>query len=104
MPSHYIFDSKLSKYMDTSDNFRQSNRELGIRRLMAINLLKRLESSVNSFSLTLQRIYDLITTTISAINSFEKNGAANIDMYEMSDDDLDIDDSNTDFTVGKKLR
>ena len=104
MPSHYIFDSKLSKYMDTSDNFRQSNRELGIRRLMAINLLKRLESSVNSFSLTLQRIYDLITTTISAINSFEKNGAANIDMYEMSDDDLDIDDSNTDFSVGKKVK
>lgn len=104
MPSHYIFDSKLSKYMDTSDNFRQSNRELGIRRLMAINLLKRLESSVNSFSLTLQRIYDLITTTISAINSFEKNGAANIDMYEISDDDLDIDDSNTDFTVGKKVK
>ena len=104
MPSHYIFESKLSKYMDTSDNFRQSNRELGIRRLMAINLLKRLESSVNSFSLTLQRIYNLITTTINAINAFEKHGAADLDMYEMTDDDLDIDDSNTDFTVGKKVK
>ena len=104
MPSHYIFDSKLSKYMDISDNFRQSNRELGIRRLMAINLLKRLESSVNSFSLTLQRIYDLINATINAINTFEKNGEAKLDMYEMSDDDLDIDDSNTDFTVGKKVK
>jgi len=104
MPSHYIFESKLSKYMDTSDNFRQSNRELGIRRLMAINLLKRLESSVNSFSLTLQRILDLITTTINAINTFEKHGAADLDMYEMTDDDLDIDDSNTDFTVGKKVK
>lgn len=104
MPSHYIFESKLSKYMDTSDNFRQSNRELGIRRLMAINLLKRLESSVNSFSLTLQRILDLITTTINAINAFEKHGAANLDMYEMTDDDFDIDDSNTDFTVGKKVK
>ena len=104
MPSHYIFESKLSKYMDTSDNFRQSNRELGIRRLMAINLLKRLESSVNSFSLTLQRIYTLINSTINAINAFEKHGAADLDMYEMSDDDLDIDDSNTDFTVGKKVK
>ncbi len=104
MPSHYIFDSKLSKYMDISDNFRQSNRELGIRRLMAINLLKRLESSVNSFSLTLQRIYDLINNTINAINAYEKHGAANVDMYEMSEDDLDIDDSNTDFTVGKKVK
>jgi len=104
MPSHYIFESKISKYMDTSDNFRQSNRELGIRRLMAINLLKRLESSVNSFSLTLQRIYSLINSTIKAINDYEKHGAANLDMYEMSDDDLDIDDSNTDFTVGKKVK
>lgn len=104
MPSHYIFDSKKSKYMDENDNFRQSNRELGIRRLMAINLLKRLESSVNSFSLTLQRIYTLINTTINAINAFEKTGAADIDMYEMSEDDLDFDDSNAEFTVGKKVQ
>lgn len=104
MPSHYIQDSKRYKYMDENDNFRQSNRELGIRRLMAINLLKRLESSVNSFSLTLQRIYGLINTTIDAINAFEKHGVAKLDMYEMTDDDLDIDDSNTDFTVGKKVK
>ena len=104
MPSHYIFDSKLSKYMDENDNLRQSNRELGIRRLMSINLLKRLESSVNSFSLTLQRIYEQITDTINSINEFEKSGKADIDMYEMSDTDLDFDDSNTDFTVGKKVR
>ena len=104
MPSHYIFESKLSKYMDMGDNFRQSNRELGIRRLMAINLLKRLESSVHSFLLTLQRIFALINTTINEINLFEKNGSANLDMYEISDDDLDIEDSNTDFVVGKKVR
>ncbi|MBR1431832.1 helicase-related protein [Ruminococcus sp.] len=104
MPSHYIFDSKLSKYMDVDDNFKQSNRELGIRRLMAINLLKRLESSVNSFSLTLERIYKLINDTITAINNYEAHGSANIDAYEVSDDDLDIDDENTEFTVGKKVR
>lgn len=104
MPSHYIFESKISKYMDENDNFRQTNRELGIRRLMAINLLKRLESSVNSFLLTLQRIYGLINTTINSINAFEKYGTANLDIYEVSDDDLDIDDSNTDFTVGKKAQ
>lgn len=104
MPSHYIFESKISKYMDINDNFRQSNRELGIRRLMAINLLKRLESSVNSFLLTLQRIYELINNTIDAINNFEKYGNTQFDMYEFSDDDLDIEDSNTDFTVGKKVK
>ncbi|WP_044973205.1 helicase-related protein [Ruminococcus sp. HUN007] len=104
MPSHYIFESKLSKYMDVSDNFRQSNRELGIRRLMAINLLKRLESSVNSFALTLQRIHSLIDSTIKSINSFEEYGTGNLNAYEMSDEDFDIDDSNTDFMVGKKIK
>ena len=104
MPSHYIFASKISKYMDENDNFRQSNRELGIRRLMAINLLKRLESSVNSFSLTLQRIDELINTTIDKINAYEKYGTVQLDMYEITENDLDIDDSNTDFTVGKKVK
>ena len=104
MPSHYIFESKISKYMDKNDNFRQSNRELGIRRLMAINLLKRLESSVNSFSLTLQRIDELMHTTINTINAYEKHEAVTLDMYEISENDLDIDDSNTDFTVGKKVK
>ena len=104
MPSHYIFESKIAKYMDVNDNFRQSNRELGIRRLMAINLLKRLESSVNSFSLTLQRIFELIDGTINAIDHFEKHGNGKIEAFEISDDDLDIDDSNTDFTVGNKVK
>ena len=104
MPSHYIFESKISKYMDENDNFRQTNRELGIRRLMAINLLKRLESSVNSFSLTLQRIDELIHTTINAINAYERHETVNLDMYDISENDLDMDDSNTDFTVGKKVK
>lgn len=105
MPSHYIFDSKKSKYMDENDNFRQSNRELGIRRLMAINLLKRLESSVNSFSLTLQRIYKLISSTIATINEYEKKqGFSELGVYDITDDDFDMDDSNADFTVGKKVR
>ena len=34
--------------------FTQANREQGIRRLTAINLMKRMESSVHSFNLTLK--------------------------------------------------
>ena len=73
--------------------------------MMSINLLKRLESSVNSFQLTLQRIKSLINGTIDAINQFDKYGKADIDMYEASDNDFDMDDANTDyFTVGKKVK
>lgn len=87
------------------DNLTQTGREEGIRRLMSINLLKRLESSVNSFQLTLQRIRTLIEDTIKAIDCFEKYGNVELDMYEASDMDLDIDDGNTEyFTVGKKIK
>ena len=108
-PSNYIFSSKLSKYMDLThnkgNNLTQQGREQGIQRLMSINLLKRLESSVYSFKLTLTRILELIRNTIKAIDDFEQYGSANLDMYEASDSDFDMEDSNTDFfTVGKKVK
>lgn len=108
-PSNYIFPSKIQKYIDLThnkgDNLTQTGREEGIRRLMSINLLKRLESSVNSFQLTLKRIKALIEGTIKAIDDFEKYGAADIDMYEASDSEFDMDDGNTEyFTVGKKVK
>lgn len=108
-PSNYIFPSKMQKYIDLThnkgDNLTQTGREEGIRRLMSINLLKRLESSVNSFQLTLQRMKALIDNTIEAINRFEKYGNADIDMYEATDSEWDMDDGNTEyFTVGKKVK
>ena len=66
---------------------------------MSINLLKRLESSVFSFNLTLSRIRELITKTIDAINRFEKYGVSDLDMSEASDNDFDMDDGNTDYLL-----
>ena len=108
-PSNYIFPSKLQKYMDLTHNkvanLTQTGREEGIRRLMSINLLKRLESSVNSFQLTLKRIKASIDDTIEAINCFEQHGDTDFKIYEGSDSEWDMDDMNTEyFSVGKKVR
>ena len=108
-PSAYIFPSKMQKYIDLThhkgNNLTQSGREEGIRRLMSVNLLKRLESSVLSFRLTLERIRNLIMETIEGITQYEKYGEANIDMYEADSDDFDMEDQNTDyFTVGRKVK
>ncbi|NCU26212.1 DEAD/DEAH box helicase [Candidatus Nomurabacteria bacterium] len=108
-PSTYIFPSKMQKYIDLThnkeNNLTQSGREEGIRRLMSVNLLKRLESSVASFRLTLDRIRALIVKTIEAIDNYEKCGNADIDMYEADTSDFDMEDQNTDyFTVGKKVK
>lgn len=85
----------------------QANREQGIRRLTAINLMKRMESSVYSFGLTLSRILSLITQTISQIDSFEKNTSLRLELTDISDlDEFDEDDMSGDelFTFGRKVK
>ncbi|MBQ6214458.1 MAG: DEAD/DEAH box helicase family protein [Oscillospiraceae bacterium] len=108
-PSKYIFDSKLAKYEDLThnkgNNLTQSGREEGIRRLMSVNLLKRLESSVHSFRLTIDRIRDLIVKTVEAINRFEKYGVSDISLFEANVSDFDMEDQNTDyFIIGRKVK
>ncbi|MCM1129797.1 MAG: SNF2-related protein [Alistipes senegalensis] len=106
-PSIYIFPSRLEKYQEQLLNkvtgLTQVGREQGIRQLMGVNLLKRLESSVYAFRLTLERIGSLINNTIEAIYRFEKSGVSQIDVIEVVGQDLDTEDSNTDFTVGRKV-
>ncbi|MCI8448122.1 MAG: DEAD/DEAH box helicase family protein [Eubacterium sp.] len=109
-PSAYIFPSKLAKYEQLTHNkgtsLTQAGREEGIRRLMSVNLLKRLESSVYSFQLTLTRIKNLIVHTINSIDRYEANETADLDVYEADvSSDFDMEDQNTDyFTVGKKIK
>ena len=77
-PSDFILPSRREKYMEVGYDSRYGNlsragRERGIRQLMSINLLKRLESSVNSFRLTLSRIKNLLEDTITKIDDFENS-------------------------------
>ena len=108
-PSNYIMPSRLTKYLDVTHHkgtsLTQQGREEGIRRLMSINLLKRLESSVYSFRLTIDRIKKLIEDTVSTINSYQSGGCV-LNLTELSDsEDFDYDDQNTDFfSVGKKVK
>ena len=112
-PTHYIQPSKIEKYAELyQDNkvnvgFTQANREQGIRRLTAINLMKRMESSVYSFSLTLGRIRELIKNTINTIDSFDRSHSVSLEMMDLSNvDEFDAEDQNSDelFTFGKKVK
>lgn len=101
-PTDYILPSKMSLYVDVDKNLDQRGREQGIRQLMSINLLKRLESSVSSFKMTVRRIQNLIATTIKAIDEHADQVAA----FEIAaDEDMDEDDQNTDFfALSKKMK
>ena len=108
-PSDFILPSRLSNYVSITSEEEYSGltmngRERGIRKLMSINLLKRLESSVNSFRLSLTRILGFISATVEKINSLEAGHGgtrATVDEYDFSAG-LDLDEQEAIFIGGKK--
>ena len=101
-PSAFILPSKMAKYKldfgEGKSGLSLEGREMGIRRLMCILMLKRLESSVNSFRLTLERVEKLISDTIKHIDNHDSE----ILTEEIPDYDFDIEDSENDAFVGTK--
>ena len=81
-PVSYILPSRMAKYeamYDTNvqggkSQLRQADREKALQRLMTINLLKRLESSVHAFRLTLQGLRRLLQEALNNIAAFNRNG------------------------------
>ena len=98
----------MAKYADLNhegkNSLTQAGREQGIRRLMSINLLKRLESSVHSFRLTLQRIQKLIADTLETINVFDPSKTMELQDFTAGNTEFDADDAENDLlAVGKKV-
>lgn len=116
-PISYILPSRLSKYEELYDTFveggrgklRQADRERSLQALMTTNLLKRLESSVAAFRLTLASLKDNIARTLEAIDAFELSGLAGaVSDYLDDANAFDPDDEDLggliEFTVGKKVQ
>ena len=102
-PLSYILPSRLKKYEAMYDTqvagpggtFRQVDRERSLQTLMTVNLLKRLESSVHAFRLTLRSLRDNHAGTLARIAAFKKDGrsASVTDLTEaLSDLDPEDDD------------
>lgn len=115
-PFDYILSNKLSKYEELYDiqvkdgksSFRQADREKSLQILMRINFLKRLESSVESFRLTLNKVLLQIEDTLTAIKNFEDKGTnkllEDVEVINYNYDE-DVEDLLTDeFSIGKKIK
>lgn len=103
-PSEFILGSRLDKYQllnedGTASGLSMSGRERGLRRLMSINLLKRLESSVHSFRLTLERIKEVIGNALKKIEQAQNGVLSAVDDY-CSADGFDFDDASDDIFIG----
>ena len=110
-PMNYILPSRISKYEALYDTkvgrstLKQVNRERALQRLMTINMLKRLESCVDSFRKTVRNICDVNKNTYDSIIQFERDRAqsrtlefSQIDEEMLDDEDFDI---TNDGTLGK---
>lgn len=104
LPMSYILPTKIKKYEDMYDKevrggesvFKQADREKAVANLMRINILKRMESSVNSFNLTLSRILQKINDTLRALD-------ADDEIFLEDDQIEEIDDENAP-TIGGKIK
>ena len=115
-PISYILPSRLKKYEDLYDTLveggkrrlKQADREQSLQALMTTNLLKRLESSVEAFRLTLTSLQGNHTRTLNKIDSFKAAGVADsvsdwtdsIVNLEAEEDDIPIGDSE----IGGKVK
>lgn len=112
-PTHFILKDKIDKYSNLFKGIEgkkspiEASREQNIRRLTAINLMKRLESSVYSFNLTLTRIKELIEKTINVIDNYDATSNETIELMDISNiEEYDGEDQNTDelFSFGQKVK
>lgn len=118
-PISYILPSRLKKYEELYDTdvddgrgkLKQADREKSLQALMTTNLLKRLESSVHAFRLTLRKLLTIIEQTLEKIDAFEAGeapGNGNVDDWtdildslEGDDDDLALPEG---LSVGGKIK
>lgn len=107
-PLEYVLPSRKNDYSAKYDVevkegksvFKQADREKQLVNLMRVNILKRLESSINSFAITIQNILGLVNSTLSKIDCGELDFNSDINIA-----DIDLDDNEyEDVMFGKNVK
>lgn len=107
-PVEYILPSQKESYFEKYDvevkdgksKFTQADREKQLVNLMRVNILKRLESSISAFTITIQNILNTIN---SALNKIENNSTEYDTDINILDIDLD-DNEYEEMMFGNKVK
>ncbi|MCG8761955.1 DEAD/DEAH box helicase family protein [Tenacibaculum finnmarkense] len=96
-----FYEEKYDMQTHTGSVFKQVDREQSLIYLMRVNLLKRLESSIHSFKLTIERLINLVNSNLKQLEE-HKNGDIDLDTNIT---DIDIDDTTLeDLLIGGKTK
>ncbi len=110
-PLQYVRSDKVKKYQERYDmavkdgtsTFKQTDREKNIVNLMRVNILKRLESSIYSYNLTLGRLAEKISSLLATIDSFSESEKYDLDLDD-APESIDGDDEQLEaMTIGNKI-
>ncbi|MBN2745225.1 MAG: DEAD/DEAH box helicase family protein [Bacteroidales bacterium] len=110
-PVSYILPSKVNLYASLYDKevrsgrFTQVDRERSLQILMRMNLLKRIESSVEAFRLTLENILNQVYDALKFIADNEDNVYSGLQL-SVADNDLDWEPEwgDEENLIGKKIK
>ncbi|MGH9875593.1 MAG: helicase-related protein, partial [Pyrinomonadaceae bacterium] len=105
-PSDYVIEEYKPLYERQSElNFTQAQREFFLTGMMKVNFLKRIESSVNSFAITMGRTVEKITALEKRIERFQQHQAENpdLDLGAIELADIEDEELREAMEVGKGL-
>lgn len=96
-----FYEEKYDMKTHTGSVFKQVDREQSLIYLMRVNLLKRLESSIHSFKLTVAKLSEFVDANLKQIE-LHQNGEIDL---ELNITDIDLDDTELDdMLVGGKTK
>lgn len=107
-PLEYVRMDKKAEYnrkydqelADGKSVFRQIDRERNMIHLMRINMLKRMESSINSFTITVGKIHGMIGSLLAQIENQN-----NLEIEELSIEEIETDNPEfEELLIGKKVK
>ena len=107
-PSKHVKDQFKAQYEERNIlNFSQANREKFLIGMMKVNFLKRLESSVHSFAITMERTVTKIEDLEGRLRQFkayQDQAAEDLQQDFFAESDEEDDDLAEAFQVGGKLK
>ena len=106
-PLKYVLPQYMDKYSRKYDMklaggsvFKQIDREESLIHLMRVNLLKRMESSINSFSLTVEKLLSEVRRIIELLDSHD-----DLEFKELDIEEIEIENEEFSlYAVGNKVK
>ena len=112
-PIKYVLPDKRDEYNAKYDIqteggsiFKQLDREESLIHLMRVNLLKRMESSIFSFAITVRKLLEMVNSILAKIECFEESrDSGTFEFDELNINDIEIDsDVLSDLLIGNQVK